>query len=306
PERGSCFWFTAWLDHADAVTPVPVPMAGWRVLLVDGAAVSRQAVADMLRQLGLTVDAEPDAQAACRRIGDVQEAGRGHDLWIVDDHVGADTALDRLRSARSGEAPPAILLAAGDPGTEAGRGATFDAVLAKPVTATAWRHVLGRLLWSEPVSSGPAPLVIGASERALMARHAGRRVLLAEDNPINREVACELLSVVGLQVDTADNGAQAIEQALGGHYDLVLMDMQMPGTDGLAATRAIREHLGERLPIIAMTANAFGEDRAACLAAGMNDHVAKPVDPALLYDTLLRWLPPAEGCGKPAATPAGR
>ena len=305
PERGSCFWFTAWLDHAAAVTPVSVPMAAWRVLLVDGAAVSRQAVAEMLRQLGLVVDAEPDVEAARRRIGEQQEAGRGHDLWIVDDQVGADTALDRLHGAHSGEPPPSILLAAGDPGNEAGRGAAFDAVLAKPVTATAWRHELGRLLWSEPVSSGPAPPVIGASEQAVMARHAGRRVLLAEDNPINREVACELLSVVGLQVDMADNGAKAIEQALGGHYDLVLMDMQMPGTDGLAATRAIRERLGERLPIIAMTANAFGEDRAACLAAGMNDHVAKPVDPALLYDTLLRWLPPAEACGQAGTAPGG-
>ncbi len=134
----------------------------------------------------------------------------------------------------------------------------------------------------------------GGQAAALLRRdHAGQRVLLAEDNPVNQEVAQALLRGVGLVVDQADDGAVAVELARTGRFDLVLMDMQMPVLDGLAATRALRALLGPALPIVAMTANAFSEDRAACLAAGMNDHLAKPVDPEHLYSILLRWLPAA-------------
>ncbi|MEX8519429.1 MAG: PAS domain-containing protein [Leptothrix sp. (in: b-proteobacteria)] len=125
----------------------------------------------------------------------------------------------------------------------------------------------------------------------LQQRHAGARVLLAEDDPVSQEIAAELLRLVGLQVDVASSGLQACELARHGRHALILMDMQMPEMDGLQAARVIRqlpEHA--ETPILALTANAFGDDRAACLAAGMNDHITKPVDPPRFYATLLQWL----------------
>jgi PAS domain S-box-containing protein len=134
------------------------------------------------------------------------------------------------------------------------------------------------------------------AEMTLRRDYAGARLLLVEDNPINREVALELLHGVGLAVDTAENGRIALEKIGKNAYDLVLMDVQMPEMDGLAATRAIRAQPDfTRMPILAMTAAAFEEDRHVSLAAGMNDFVAKPVIPEDLYAALLRWLSPRSG-----------
>ncbi|WP_295388179.1 ATP-binding protein [uncultured Thiodictyon sp.] len=153
-----------------------------------------------------------------------------------------------------------------------------------------------------PTPAAGVPDAADAPELVLRRDHAGARVLLAEDNPINQEVALDLLRGVGLQADLAADGAQALALARDTHYDLILMDMQMPVVDGLAATRLIRLLPGyATIPILALTANAFGEDRARCLAAGMNDHVGKPVEPAVLFATLVQWLP--RGGGPAASTP---
>ena len=149
---------------------------------------------------------------------------------------------------------------------------------------------------AQPAEATPDGLrrIRSPQEQALHLHHRGQAVLLAEDNPINQEVARALLEAVGLQVDIVEDGHQAVVAARRRPYALMLMDVQMPGLDGLAATRQIRALPGHaRTPILAMTANAFEDDRNACLAAGMDDHVAKPVDPPQFYARLLQWLPEA-------------
>ncbi len=153
-------------------------------------------------------------------------------------------------------------------------------------------------IW-DPSSSVPTE---GSAEERLLARGSAR-VLIAEDNAINQEVAIELLRSVGLEVDTANDGLEAVRRCEAQRYDLVLMDLQMPHMDGLAATRLIRALPGHQdLPIIALTADAFEDDRRSCLEAGMNDHscleagmndhIGKPVDPSVRFEKLARWLPP--------------
>ena len=157
------------------------------------------------------------------------------------------------------------------------------------VGSTFWFTVT--LQKSADTVSRPLEMTNQLPETLLKSKFAGSRVLLAEDEPINQEVACGLLEDAGLQVDLAENGLEAVALARENTYDLILMEMQMPKLNGIYATRAIRllpNHA--TTPILAMTANAFEEDRQICLEAGMNEHIGKPVVPEKLFETLLTWL----------------
>jgi two-component system, sensor histidine kinase and response regulator len=212
--------------------------------------------------------------------------------WLMPQLDGIETARLMIETLSPDHRPAFILVSASSDKQMRAEALALDitSVLEKPVSySTLHDHLLHLLL--DRVPSGAAPLSTGSHERTLGDRHAGKRVLLAEDNFINQEVALELLRGAQLEVDVAETGVQAVEMAAMGRYDVILMDMQMPEMDGLQASTAIRNMPAlADVPIIAMTANAFGEDRDACFAAGMNDHIAKPVDPPVLYETLGRWL----------------
>ena len=191
--------------------------------------------------------------------------------------------------------PPLVLMITAcdrDEVLAAARAAGIEEVLSKPVNPSLLFDKVMALLGAgrQGLGEAAAPLV---PRGVNLSPIAGARLLLVEDNALNQEVAIELLQQEGFSVDLAVDGAEAVSKVQQSSYDCVLMDMQMPVMDGETATRAIRRLPGRQdLPIVAMTANAMAGDRERCLAAGMNDHLAKPIDPEALWAKLLRWVRP--------------
>jgi PAS domain S-box-containing protein len=296
PGRGSVFTLSVPLARAEVgdVAPPPPPLAV-RVLLVCEPAPLRQALRDQLGDWGVTVRSVVGVHMA----GVALAEDRPYDVVLVAERDGLEVAR-RLREGGLPETLPLVLLTPSAVAEGAAAQLGLSAHLLLPVRAERLHAALARLATaappphSAPAAGRPSPPALPPSPNG-----AGGRVLVAEDNPINRLVAVGMLQSLGCAVETVENGRQAVEavQQQGDRFDLVLMDVHMPELDGIAATLAIREQerVGagrRRLPIVALTADVQPQDAEKSRAAGMDDHLTKPITLERLAAVLKRWVTP--------------
>ncbi|MGN0933002.1 response regulator [Falsigemmobacter intermedius] len=291
------------------VTSLHPALRRLRVMAVDDNPASRQIIREVFAEWSVQVDTASSAAEAIASLEAASEVGRDYDLLLLDWKMPGIDGLAAARMVNENKGilkkPKMVVLTAygSDEFTAEVGSSGVSAYLTKPLETRALHETLEELfltpmdvaLETAPVTprrSGPVPQVPPSVQ--------GLRVLLVEDNEINREIATELLTDAGLLVDVAENGLLACRQIEreGDSYAAVLMDIQMPVMDGMDATRRIRETWSaEKLPIIAMTAHAYAEERQRCLDVGMNDHIAKPVDPKVLVRTLAEYLRPRRSGG---------
>lgn len=296
--KGSEFWFTAVLGkQSKQRRPLKADpdLRGLRLLVVDDNPSARLVLELMLERMSFAVTSVESGIKAIAEVQAAEERGRPYAVvfldWQMPEMSGGETV--RRLSQIPLEHPPHCVLVTSHGREEIlknARDSGFIDILLKPVNQSMLFDCLMNALGRNRVvsdSTRAAEMVVFAQSKAF----AKKRILLVEDNEINQEVALGLLDGLGLTVDLASNGAQALECATRHHYDLILMDMQMPIMDGVAATAFIKKLPGYvDIPIIPMTANVMPEDRVRCQDAGMVDFIPKPIDGTVLWQVLQKWL----------------
>ena len=312
PGQGATFWCRIPLRVAacQAVVPPPRPdIVARRVLIADDNEHARLAIRDMLQSMSFAVTEAVDGREALTKVVEAEAQGEPFDFAFIDWKMPTMDGIETARelSALNLRLPPMLLMiTAYDRNDVAGlaREAGISTTLTKPVTPSQLYDALVGLSRGKPLP--PAAPLPARPRVAPLSVPPAFRVLVAEDNELNQQVAVELLHELGIDADIAVTGRAAIQRLHEQHYDLVFMDVKMPEMDGLAATREIRQSASLRdLPIIAMTANAMTSDRDKCLAAGMNDHLGKPIDVAELARMVEQWARLDRTPATPAAPPPG-
>jgi len=300
PGVGSTFWFTVRMNRGigqPRTLALSGDLQGRRVLVVDDNENARMVLGELLGNMNLNVEQAESGRSALAALERADRDGVPFDIVFLDWQMpgldGIETArqINRLSLTRN----PHLTMVTAYGREEVIKSANetgFEDVLIKPVTASLLFDGVVRMLGG--VVDGPRSYVSAQSDSfEQLASINGARILLVEDNDLNQEVAIALLTDAGFIVDLAENGLLALDKLENADYDIVLMDMQMPVMDGVTATKEIRTQARfQSLPIVAMTANAMQGDRERCLAAGMNDHIPKPIEPEYLWKVLLKWIKP--------------
>jgi len=301
--QGSTFWFTARLGVGaikEKTYVIEPDLRNRRALVVDDNSEARHIIAEMLVSMTLRVDEAPSGEEALELI-QAAVADDPYDLvfidWRMPPGIDGIETIRRLGALELSTRPqPVMITAYGRTDViEEAHAAGIDITLVKPVNPSQLHDAALHALRGDAEWTAKARENTSVTEGLDLSSIQGAQILLVEDNEINQQVATELLQDAGFQIDLAENGQIGVDKVGTTQYDLVLMDMQMPVMDGITATLEIRGdgRFGD-LPIVAMTANAMAGDRERCIQAGMNDHVAKPIDPVALFKTLLQWIPPDE------------